>query len=148
LSLGDAINRLQAGVLPTSRVLLLLTELDCVAVRLFADSQTPNLARASSMTGVNRLTRFPSGSRNNNARLPPLIYFTDDDRVILVASDYGGTRHPAWYYNVLAHPTVTLCGGGFEGRFLAHEVMPRRCLKPELHHVDVDVHSKPPVTAD
>ena len=26
--------------------------------------------------------------------------------------------------------------------------MPRRCLKPELHHVDVDVHSKPPVTAD
>lgn len=40
----------------------------------------------------------------------------------MVASNYGGARHPAWYYNVRANPSVTLCGGGFEGRFVAEEI--------------------------
>ncbi len=35
-----------------------------------AAQTTANLARASSVTGVNRLTRLPSGSRNSSARLP------------------------------------------------------------------------------
>jgi hypothetical protein len=30
-------------------------------------------------------------------RTTPLLYFTDGDRVILIAPNYGGTRHPAWY---------------------------------------------------
>ena len=61
--------------------------------------------------------------RNSGAkRTTPLIYFTDGDRLILIASNYGGTRHPAWYYNVKANPVVTLLGGGFEGRFACEEV--------------------------
>ncbi len=62
------------------------------------------------------------GAKSGIERAIPLIYFTDSDRVILVASNYGGTRHPAWYHNVLVNPTVTLCGGGFEGRFLGQVV--------------------------
>jgi hypothetical protein len=42
--------------------------------------------------------------------------------VILIASNYGGTRHSAWYYNVKADPMVTLLGGGFEGRFVGEEI--------------------------
>ena len=45
----------------------------------------------------------------------------DAGRVILMASNFGGTRHPAWYHNLNAHPEVTLYGGGYEGRFRAHE---------------------------
>jgi deazaflavin-dependent oxidoreductase (nitroreductase family) len=56
-----------------------------------------------------------TGAKSGIERATPLIYFTDDDRVILVASNYGGARHPAWYYNVKANPNVTLCAGGFEG---------------------------------
>ena len=63
-----------------------------------------------------------TGAKSGLERATPLIYFTAGDRVILVASNYGGTRHPAWYHNVLANPTVTLCGGGFEGRFVGQEV--------------------------
>lgn len=63
-----------------------------------------------------------TGAKSGIERTTPLIYFTDGDRVILVASNYGGSRHPAWYHNVLANPTVTLCGGGYEGRFVGHEV--------------------------
>lgn len=63
------------------------------------------------------------GAKSGIERETPLIYFTDGDRVILVASNYGGTRHPAWYHNVKANPTVTLLGGGFEGRFTGREVV-------------------------
>jgi deazaflavin-dependent oxidoreductase (nitroreductase family) len=62
-----------------------------------------------------------TGAKSGIERVTPLIYFTDGDRVILVASNYGSTRHPAWYHNVLAHPTVTLYGGGVEGRFVGRE---------------------------
>lgn len=62
------------------------------------------------------------GAKSGIERATPLIYFTDGDRIILVASNYGGIRHPAWYYNVKANPTVTICGGGFEGRFVGQEV--------------------------
>ncbi|MBX7433462.1 nitroreductase/quinone reductase family protein [Mycobacterium sp. Y57] len=63
-----------------------------------------------------------TGAKSGIVRTTPLIYFTDADRVILIASNYGGTRHPAWYHNVRANPTVTLSAGGFEGRFVGEEV--------------------------
>ena len=63
-----------------------------------------------------------TGAKSGMQRTTPLIYFTDGDRVILIASNYGGTRHPAWYHNVKASPMVTLYGGGFEGRFVGEEV--------------------------
>ena len=38
----------------------------------------------------------------------PLGYFTDGDDVILIASNYGQTRHPSWYYNLLKNPQCQL----------------------------------------
>jgi deazaflavin-dependent oxidoreductase (nitroreductase family) len=49
-------------------------------------------------------------------------YFTDGDDVILIASNYGGQRHPAWYYNLRAHPECELHIGPRGGRFVAGEV--------------------------
>ncbi len=44
--------------------------------------------------------------------------------MIVVASNYGGSRHPAWYYNVLANPGgVTISAGGYTGTFVGQEVM-------------------------
>ena len=36
-----------------------------------------------------------TGARSGVARDVPLAYFTDDDDVILVASNYGQTKHPS-----------------------------------------------------
>jgi len=63
-----------------------------------------------------------TGAKSGIQRTTPLLYFTDGDRVILIASNYGGARHPAWYYNVKVNSTVTLYAGGFEGRFVGEEV--------------------------
>jgi deazaflavin-dependent oxidoreductase (nitroreductase family) len=63
-----------------------------------------------------------TGARSGTRRTTPLIYFTDHDRVILIASNYGSSHHPAWYHNVKANPEVTLSARGFQGPFIGTEV--------------------------
>jgi deazaflavin-dependent oxidoreductase (nitroreductase family) len=62
-----------------------------------------------------------TGAKSGVERTIPLLYFTDRDRVIVMASNYGGQRHPAWYHNVTVNSHVTLSAGGFAGRFVAAE---------------------------
>ena len=45
-----------------------------------------------------------TGAKSGFPRDVPLGYFTDGDDVILIASNYGQTRHPSWYYNLLKNP--------------------------------------------
>ena len=45
----------------------------------------------------------------------------DSGRAIALASNYGGSRHPSWYYNVLANPRVTISAGGYTGTFVGRE---------------------------
>ena len=51
-----------------------------------------------------------TGARTGSARSNAIIYFHDGPRVTIVASNAGAPRHPAWYYNVRAHPEVTFGG--------------------------------------
>ena len=61
------------------------------------------------------------GAKTGQRRVTPLVYFTDGDDVILMASNYGGARNPAWYHNLKANPEVTLQARGRRGRYLARE---------------------------
>lgn len=51
------------------------------------------------------------GAKSGELRHTPLVYFTDGDDVILIGSNGGYAKHPAWYHNVLAHPDVELSDG-------------------------------------
>lgn len=62
-----------------------------------------------------------TGARSGQRRETPVTYFTDGDDVILIASNYGGARHPGWCYNLLAHPECELRIGEHGGRFVARE---------------------------
>ena len=54
------------------------------------------------------------GRRSGKPRSSPLMYFQfdDSDDLIVVASNYGQDRHPAWYLNVAADPDVSVETGG------------------------------------
>ena len=52
-----------------------------------------------------------TGAKSGEPRTAAVIYFHDGDDVILIASNYGGTRHPAWYHNLKANPTAILQRG-------------------------------------
>jgi deazaflavin-dependent oxidoreductase (nitroreductase family) len=62
------------------------------------------------------------GAKSGRTRTSALVYFTDRGRVILIASNFGESRNPAWYHNVKANPLVTLYGRGIRGRFIAEEI--------------------------
>jgi deazaflavin-dependent oxidoreductase (nitroreductase family) len=46
------------------------------------------------------------GAKTGQVRRTPLLYRWDPDEIILVASNGGSRRHPAWLHNVKANPDV------------------------------------------
>ena len=59
---------------------------------------------------VNRpvLLLTTSGAKSGQPRTTPLVYTTDGDRIVVIASKGGAPSHPAWYHNLVAHPEVTV----------------------------------------
>ena len=51
-----------------------------------------------------------TGRRSGKPRSSPLMYFQFEEStdLIVVASNYGQDRHPAWYLNIAADPLVTV----------------------------------------
>lgn len=78
--------------------------------------------RLSSVRGLLPVVLLTArGARSGLERTVPLVYFTDDDEVILIASSFGRPRYPSWYHNIKANPEVTLEAMGRSGRFTARE---------------------------
>jgi deazaflavin-dependent oxidoreductase (nitroreductase family) len=51
------------------------------------------------------------GARTGLPRRNATLYFHDGERVTIVASKRGWPTHPAWYYNLRAHPDDVIFGG-------------------------------------
>ncbi len=49
-----------------------------------------------------------TGAKTGQRRIIPLMYVSDGDRVLAIASKGGSPKHPVWYHNLLAHPEVTV----------------------------------------
>jgi len=62
-----------------------------------------------------------TGAKSGKRRTTPLLYFTKGDKVVLIASKGGAPQHPAWYYNIKAHPEVEASTDGRPGRYVARE---------------------------
>jgi deazaflavin-dependent oxidoreductase (nitroreductase family) len=62
------------------------------------------------------------GAKSGQPRTTPLFYTVDGDTIILIASNGGQPRHPAWCYNLRANPEVTFLHGGTERTYVAREV--------------------------
>jgi deazaflavin-dependent oxidoreductase (nitroreductase family) len=48
------------------------------------------------------------GAKSGAKRTSPLLYLSDGDDLVLVASKGGYPRHPGWYHNLCAHPDTTV----------------------------------------
>jgi deazaflavin-dependent oxidoreductase (nitroreductase family) len=63
------------------------------------------------MMGNPVLLLTTSGRKSGKAQTNPLSYFKADGDTFVVASNGGAPRHPAWYVNLLANPTVAIQRG-------------------------------------
>jgi deazaflavin-dependent oxidoreductase (nitroreductase family) len=59
-----------------------------------------------------------TGAKSGQPRVSPLVYTTDGDRIVIIASKGGAPTNPDWYRNIVANPVVTveLPGETFQAR--------------------------------
>src|ERR1700757_3232942 len=53
-----------------------------------------------------------TGAKTGQPRTNPVFYFHDGCDVIVIASNYGDGKNPAWYYNITATPRVQISKNG------------------------------------
>src|SRR4051794_27090639 len=87
------------------------------------------------------------GSKTGEDRTSPLVYTTDGDKIVVVASMGGADVHPYWYTNILKDPTVTVEVGRetFKARAHVADATERRRLydqHAELHPSFVEYEQK------
>jgi deazaflavin-dependent oxidoreductase (nitroreductase family) len=58
--------------------------------------------------GANMLLLHTTGAKSGQSRTNPMVYVADGDRLVVIASKGGDDKNPDWYYNLLAHPAVTV----------------------------------------
>ena len=78
------------------------------------------------------------GAKSGRERVSPLGYMRHGDNVILVASNGGGPRNPAWLYNLRAHPDVMVQIGPLRSGVRARVADPeeRAQLWPKVREFD------------
>src|SRR3954469_9618604 len=74
--------------------------------------RTGNKLTVFGPTGAPLLLLTTTGAKSGLQRTTPLVYARDGEDLIVVASNYGGERHPAWSGNLLAHPEAIVTIGG------------------------------------
>jgi deazaflavin-dependent oxidoreductase (nitroreductase family) len=80
--------------------------------------------RLTSLPGIPMLLLTHRGAKSGRTYVTPLLYFTDGEDAVVIASNYGRERHPAWLANVKANPDVQLQARGRGGRYRARVAEP------------------------
>jgi len=72
---------------------------------------------ASLLSGLPVITLVTTGAKSGQPRAVPLIAIPHEGDLCVIASNWGGKSHPAWYYNLRANPECTV---EMNGRTLPH----------------------------
>ena len=75
-----------------------------------------------------------TGRKTGEERTTPLLYLADGEDLVVVASNGGAPKHPAWLLNLRANPEATVEVGGRKLRVRAREAGPeeKERLWPKL----------------
>jgi deazaflavin-dependent oxidoreductase (nitroreductase family) len=92
--------------------------LDRAAYRLTGDRAT----LSSSLSGIEVSMLTTTGAKSGRPRTLPVLALPDGEDVILIASNFGRPRHPAWYHNLRANPRATVVSAGVSREFAAREI--------------------------
>jgi deazaflavin-dependent oxidoreductase (nitroreductase family) len=76
---------------------------------------------ASELMGWNIIRLTTIGAKSGERRTMPLIALFDEEKIVLIASNFGRWHNPAWYYNLKAHPECQVEGYERTGTYLARE---------------------------
>ncbi len=77
------------------------------------------------------------GAKSGQPHINPVAYVKDGDRFVIIASKGGAPTHPDWYYNLVAHPTVTVEVG--TEQFQVHATVTAEPDRTRLYKLMVDM---------
>lgn len=62
------------------------------------------------LTGHPLMVLYSTGAKSGEPRRSIVTYSEDGSGAYYIAGSYGGnpTKHPSWYYNIVANPNVTI----------------------------------------
>jgi deazaflavin-dependent oxidoreductase (nitroreductase family) len=75
---------------------------------LIADFRATRGRMTGQMAGRGILLLTTKGARSGEPRTAVLGYGRDGDRYVVIASNNGAPKAPAWYHNLLAYPEATV----------------------------------------
>lgn len=67
---------------------------------------------SSLLAGLPVVMLTSTGAKSGRPRTVPLVGIPTEGTVALIASNFGQHRHPAWYYNLRAHPEASVSVDG------------------------------------
>lgn len=76
--------------------------------KLIADFRANHGQFTGDMAGRGLMILTTTGARTGEPRAVVLGYGRHGDRFVVIASNNGAPTAPAWYHNLLAHPTATV----------------------------------------
>ena len=76
----------------------------------------------SLVTGLPIVMLTTTGAKSGHQHTLPLVALPDGERMVIIASNYGQRRNPAWYYNLRAHPRATVSFDGATREVVAREL--------------------------
>ncbi|MBB6170246.1 deazaflavin-dependent oxidoreductase (nitroreductase family) [Nocardiopsis mwathae] len=101
----------------TKRALKIMSRVNAFAYRAtdgYVGGRLP--AHSGAPDGIPVCLLTTRGRKTGRLRTAPLLYLSDPgsegERVVVVASQGGMERHPLWFRNILAEPTVIVQTGG------------------------------------
>ena len=118
-NLPRRIMRLSGAVQPISWFYArALHHLDHVVYRLSRGRAT----FTSLASGLPIVMLTTKGAKSGRLRTLPLVAVPHDGGMVVIASNYGQDRNPAWYYNLRAHPRATIEFEGERREVVAREL--------------------------
>jgi deazaflavin-dependent oxidoreductase (nitroreductase family) len=103
MSYRDFINNLSVTPFGVWLVKTFAARVDPLVYRLTGGRYT-----SSGPLTIPQLTLTTIGRKSGKERTVQLGYTADGDDVLIVASNFGGTNHPAWSYNLDANPSAKI----------------------------------------
>jgi deazaflavin-dependent oxidoreductase (nitroreductase family) len=80
---------------------------------------------AGLVTGVPAVTLTTMGAKSGEPRTVAVYGIPHSEGLAVIASNWGGTKHPAWYYNLKANPQAKVSVEGDTWDAVARPATPR-----------------------
>lgn len=73
------------------------------------------------LTGLPIAQLTIKGAKTGKLRTLTLVSIPDDDKFVLIATNFGQKHHPAWYYNLKKNPECKVIFNNRSGKYIARE---------------------------